>query len=65
MLKSLAKITPPADGGASAAPGGAPFSVHYRTLGNVAYFITSLNTPSDSVRELEEHIWEVMRHRQG
>jgi dethiobiotin synthetase/adenosylmethionine--8-amino-7-oxononanoate aminotransferase len=31
--------------------------VHYRTLGNVAYFMTSLNTPADTVREVEDRIW--------
>ncbi|CCL98393.1 uncharacterized protein FIBRA_00388 [Fibroporia radiculosa] len=40
----------------SSAPGGAPFGFHYRTLGNVAYFMLSLNTPSDVVRAVEERI---------
>lgn len=42
------------------APGGAPFSVHFRTLGNVAYFMTSLNTPAATVRSVEDRIWAVL-----
>ncbi|KAF9020973.1 PLP-dependent transferase [Hymenopellis radicata] len=41
----------------SAAPGGQPFGVHFRTLGNVAYFITSLNTSATVLRSLEDKIW--------
>lgn len=33
--------------------GSAPFGVHYRTLGNVAYLMSSLNTSSDTLRALE------------
>ncbi|KAF5359628.1 hypothetical protein D9756_003299 [Leucocoprinus leucothites] len=44
----------------SAAPGGAPFTTHYRTLGNVAYFMTSLNTCSSVVGSLEDKIWHVL-----
>ncbi len=29
------------------------FAVHFRTLGDVAYFMTSLNTPSEVLRKLE------------
>ncbi|KIY69063.1 onanonoxo-7-onima-8-eninoihtemlysoneda [Cylindrobasidium torrendii FP15055 ss-10] len=46
--------------GFSSAPGGAPFGVHYRTLGNVAYFMTSLNTSSAVLRELEDKIWTTL-----
>ncbi|KAG6831488.1 hypothetical protein H0H87_005055 [Tephrocybe sp. NHM501043] len=45
---------------ATQAPGGAPYSVHYRTLGNVAYFMTSLNTRAEVVREVEDRIWGVL-----
>ena len=41
----------------TSAPGGAPFSIHFRTLGDVAYFITSLNTPSATIRAVEDRIW--------
>jgi dethiobiotin synthetase/adenosylmethionine--8-amino-7-oxononanoate aminotransferase len=37
-------------------PGGAPFSIHFRTLGDVAYFMTSLNTPPSTIRVVEERI---------
>lgn len=32
------------------------FGVHYRTLGDVAYFMCSLNTGWDTLREVEEAI---------
>ncbi|KIY53797.1 PLP-dependent transferase [Fistulina hepatica ATCC 64428] len=44
----------------SPAPGGAPFDVHYRTLGNVAYFMTSLNSSASTVRALEDKIWRAL-----
>ncbi|KZT29670.1 PLP-dependent transferase [Neolentinus lepideus HHB14362 ss-1] len=33
------------------------FGMHFRTLGNVAYFITNLNTPSETIRVVEDKIW--------
>lgn len=47
--------------GFSAAPGGAPFGVHFRTLGDVAYFMTSLNTSSAVLRSLEDRIWTILQ----
>ena len=47
-------------GGANSVPGGAPFSIHFRTLGDVAYFMTSLNTPSITIRAVEDRIWAVL-----
>ncbi|KAF9048680.1 onanonoxo-7-onima-8-eninoihtemlysoneda [Panaeolus papilionaceus] len=44
----------------SAAPGGAPFSIHFRTLGDVAYFMTSLNTTSPVIRSIEDRIWTIL-----
>lgn len=44
----------------SAAPGGAPFGIHFRTLGNVAYFMTSLNTSPDKIRSVEDRIWSAL-----
>jgi dethiobiotin synthetase/adenosylmethionine--8-amino-7-oxononanoate aminotransferase len=44
----------------SAAPGGAPFTTHYRTLGDVAYFMTSLNTQAPVVRAMEDRIWGIL-----
>ncbi|KZV65410.1 onanonoxo-7-onima-8-eninoihtemlysoneda [Peniophora sp. CONT] len=61
LLSPLTFPDPHADvGELSAAPGGAPFGVHHRTLGNVAYFMTSLNTPPESVRAVEDRLWEVL-----
>ncbi|KAF8198211.1 PLP-dependent transferase [Mycena galopus ATCC 62051] len=36
------------------------FSVHFRTLGNVAYFMTSLNTAPETIRMLENKIWKAL-----
>jgi bifunctional dethiobiotin synthetase / adenosylmethionine---8-amino-7-oxononanoate aminotransferase len=44
----------------SPAPGGSPYSVHFRTLGNVAYFMLSLNTPTETVRSIEDRIWNAV-----
>jgi len=44
----------------SSAPGGAPFGINYRTLGNVAYFMTSLNTTSAIIRSVEDRIWSTL-----
>jgi len=43
------------------APGGDPFGIHFRTLGNVAYFMTSLNTPSATIRAVERRIQSTLR----
>jgi bifunctional dethiobiotin synthetase / adenosylmethionine---8-amino-7-oxononanoate aminotransferase len=58
MLSALKKL--PLGGPTSTAPGGPQYNVHYRTLGNVAYFMLSLNTPLATVRELEDRIWRVV-----
>ena len=42
------------------APGGAPFTIHFRTLGDVAYFLTSLNTPPATIRAVEDRIWALL-----
>lgn len=44
----------------SAAPGGAPFGIHFRTLGNVAYFMLSLNTPRSVVHSMQDRIWKTL-----
>ncbi|KAJ7242370.1 onanonoxo-7-onima-8-eninoihtemlysoneda [Mycena haematopus] len=36
------------------------FGVHFRTLGNVAYFMTSLNTTPETIRILENKIWKAL-----
>lgn len=46
--------------GASVAPGGAPYAIHFRTLGNVGYFMTSLNTKREVVRAVEDRIWRTL-----
>ncbi|KAJ7453686.1 PLP-dependent transferase [Mycena galericulata] len=38
------------------------FSVHFRTLGNVAYFMTSLNTASETIRTFEDKIWRALQN---
>ncbi|KAK2460929.1 hypothetical protein APHAL10511_007399 [Amanita phalloides] len=44
----------------SPAPGGLPYNIHFRTLGNVAYFMTSLNTSPSVLRSVEDKIWKVL-----
>ncbi|CAA7266903.1 unnamed protein product [Cyclocybe aegerita] len=58
-LKAL-KACSSTHGDLSAAPGGAPFSVHYRTLGDVAYFMTSLNTSPTVIRSIEDRVWTAL-----
>ncbi|CAK5263229.1 unnamed protein product [Mycena citricolor] len=36
------------------------FGIHFRTLGNVAYFMTSLNTEQETVRAVEDKIWTAL-----
>ena len=36
--------------------GGSLEGVHFRTLGNVGYLMTSLNTPAVTVRALEQRV---------
>lgn len=38
-------------------------SVHFRTLGNVAYFMTSVNTEPDRIRAIERQIGRVLGYR--
>jgi len=45
----------------SSAPGGTSFGIHFRTLGDVAYFMTSLNTPSTTIRIVEERILKTLQ----
>ncbi|KAG1750228.1 pyridoxal phosphate-dependent transferase [Suillus lakei] len=58
LLQSLR--LPLDDGSTSAAPGGAPFGVHYRTLGNVAYLMSSLNTSRATIEALEDRLWRLV-----
>lgn len=57
LLQSL-KNASQTGGLLSTAPGGAPFGIHYRTLGDVAYFMTSLNTKASVIRSIEDRIWK-------
>jgi dethiobiotin synthetase/adenosylmethionine--8-amino-7-oxononanoate aminotransferase len=45
----------------TAAPSGLPFGIHYRTLGDVAYFMLSLSTPTETIRDIEDKIWNVVQ----
>ncbi|KAK7044197.1 hypothetical protein VNI00_007917 [Paramarasmius palmivorus] len=60
VFKGL-NLVDPTDNALSAAPGGAPYGVHFRTLGNVAYFMTSLNTTPSTLRSLEDKIWRTLQ----
>ncbi|KJA19492.1 hypothetical protein HYPSUDRAFT_143643 [Hypholoma sublateritium FD-334 SS-4] len=59
-LFNVLNLVPSEDGTLSVAPGGAPFGVHFRTLGDVAYFITSLNTGESVIRSIEDRIWTTL-----
>jgi dethiobiotin synthetase/adenosylmethionine--8-amino-7-oxononanoate aminotransferase len=59
LLRSLGDATSES-GGVTSVPGGAPFSINFRTLGDVAYFMTSLNTLSTTIRAVEDRIWAVL-----
>ena len=37
-----------------------PFGINYRTLGDVGYFMASLNTPSEVLRATERRILDVV-----
>lgn len=41
------------------------FGINYRTLGNVAYFMLSLNTPAAKVRHIENRIWRALQPAQA
>lgn len=62
LLSSL-KVPGPQDRSSSISPspGGVPFGVHFRTLGDVAYFMTSLNTSPEVIRSLEDRIWRTLQ----
>jgi len=59
LLQSI-KGSIPSEQLVSSAPGGAAFGINYRTLGNVAYFMTSLNTPATTIRSVEDKIWSAL-----
>ena len=59
VMRSL-KLCSQSDSDLTTAPGGAPFGVHFRTLGDVAYFMTSLNTTSGVIRSIEDKIWKAL-----
>ncbi|KAH8991362.1 PLP-dependent transferase [Lactarius hatsudake] len=60
LLKTLGDAASKSGRDVTSAPGGGPFSIHFRTLGDVAYFMTSLNTPSTTIRAVEDRIWAVL-----
>ncbi|KAI9454575.1 PLP-dependent transferase [Lactarius psammicola] len=62
LLRALGDATSESGRAVTSAPGGAPFSIHFRTLGDVAYFMTSLNTPPTTIRAVEDRIWAVLGH---
>ncbi|KAL1744717.1 pyridoxal phosphate-dependent transferase [Schizophyllum fasciatum] len=59
LLKGLGYVGR-GEGALSSAPGGAPFSIHFRTLGDVAYLMLSLNTEEGVVRDVEDRIWQTI-----
>ncbi|KAI6042469.1 pyridoxal phosphate-dependent transferase, partial [Pisolithus marmoratus] len=55
LLRSIQGVAN--DGSGSLTTAGDPFGIHFRTLGNAAYFMTSLNTPHKIIEEVENRIW--------
>jgi bifunctional dethiobiotin synthetase / adenosylmethionine---8-amino-7-oxononanoate aminotransferase len=51
------------ENGSSPMLGGAPYGINFRTLGNVAYFMLSLNTSPDIIRSTENRIWNVLNRK--
>ncbi|THH27391.1 hypothetical protein EUX98_g6795 [Antrodiella citrinella] len=49
------------DGTPSPISGGAPFGINFRTLGDVAYFMLSLNTSPEVTRAVERRIMKALR----
>lgn len=47
--------------GTPANNGGSALGVHFRTLGNVAYFITSLNTLGEATSALQSRILNALQ----
>lgn len=45
---------------AAASPTGAPFHIHARPLGNVVYFMSSLNSPAETLRAVERSVAEAL-----
>ena len=41
--------------------GSPEYSINYRTLGNVAYFMCSLNSDKTLLRSVEDRIWKALR----
>ncbi|KAI0292151.1 onanonoxo-7-onima-8-eninoihtemlysoneda [Russula brevipes] len=60
LLKGLSDAVGEMNLDVTSAPGGVPFSVHFRTLGDVGYFMTSLNTPPATIRAVEDRIWALL-----
>ncbi|KAI6129904.1 pyridoxal phosphate-dependent transferase [Pisolithus croceorrhizus] len=55
LLRSIKGVAD--DGSRSSARASDSFGIHFRTLGNAAYFMTSLNTPREIIEEVENRIW--------
>lgn len=47
-------------GSRSSTLAGDSFGIHFRTLGNTAYFMTSLNTSREIIEEVENRIWATL-----
>ncbi|KAH9958580.1 onanonoxo-7-onima-8-eninoihtemlysoneda [Russula dissimulans] len=60
LLKGLGDAVGGTSREVTSAPGGAPVSIHFRTLGDVAYFMTSLNTPPATIRAVEDRVWALL-----
>ena len=60
LLSTLTSIVTSSDQ-PSPAPGQLPYSIHFRTLGNIAYFMGSLNTERSVYEGMEKRIVDALK----
>ncbi|POY76212.1 hypothetical protein BMF94_0407 [Rhodotorula taiwanensis] len=65
ILRRLRYGEPAGSGGGTSDSSAAvePFHIHARPLGNVIYFMSSLNSPDETLRAVEETIWAALEGR--
>ncbi|KAK4049252.1 hypothetical protein OIO90_005541 [Microbotryomycetes sp. JL221] len=62
LLNSLKNERIPVEQGKEGASlGGMPFNVHARPLGNIVYFMSSLNSKPETLRALEQRLLELLK----
>ncbi|KAL8287398.1 hypothetical protein RQP46_003256 [Phenoliferia psychrophenolica] len=62
LLRRLRYGTPMTPGSAAVSPAGMPFNIHARPLGNVVYWMASLNSEPATLRAIEDAILDALKH---